>query len=91
MAVIVIPAAWRTAAEIPNGELECAAHTIGDAIEWLVATHPKLEPRVLVEPGRLASWVNLYVGKDNIRDLDGLDTAVPPGSEIVVLPALAGG
>ncbi|WP_344921042.1 MoaD/ThiS family protein [Streptosporangium oxazolinicum] len=87
----MIPAAWRTAAGIPHGKLECAAETVGDAVEWLVTAHPELEPRVLAEPGRLVSWVSLYLGADDIRDLDGLNTTVPPESEIVVLPALAGG
>ncbi|WP_062431602.1 MoaD/ThiS family protein [Herbidospora daliensis] len=91
MTVIVIPSAWRTAAGIGDARLTCAAETVGQAITWLAETHPPLRQRVLTEPDRLASWVNVYVDGDDIRELDGLDTRLPDGQEIIVLPALAGG
>ncbi|MEV4094398.1 MoaD/ThiS family protein [Streptosporangium saharense] len=91
MAVIVIPSAWCAAAGIQNPSLRCVAETVGGAIDWLVEAHPVLKPRLLAEPGRLVSWVNLYVAEHDVRALQGLDTVVSDDSEIVVLPALAGG
>ncbi|MFF0572524.1 MoaD/ThiS family protein [Streptosporangium saharense] len=89
--VIVIPSAWCAVAGIQNPSLQCTAETVGGAIDWLVEAYPVLKPRVLAEPGRLVSWVNLYVGEHDVRALQGLDTVVPTNSEIIVLPALAGG
>ncbi|TKK90356.1 MoaD/ThiS family protein [Herbidospora galbida] len=91
MTVIVIPSAWRTAAGIGDARLTCVAETVGEAIAWLAETHPPLRQRVLTGSDRLASWVNVYVDGDDIRELDGLGTQLPADREIIVLPALAGG
>ncbi|WP_066369475.1 MoaD/ThiS family protein [Herbidospora mongoliensis] len=91
MTAIVIPSAWRTAAGIGDVRLTCAAETVGEAVTWLADTYPPLRQRVLAEPDRLTSWVNVFVDGDDIRELDGLDTRLPADKEIIVLPALAGG
>ncbi|MDP9843231.1 MoaD/ThiS family protein [Streptosporangium lutulentum] len=91
MPTIVIPAGWRTASGIKPEELQCAAQTVGQAVDWLVETWPELRPRVLSDSGRLASWINVYVDEADIRGLDGLDTPASPNSEIMFLPAMAGG
>jgi molybdopterin converting factor small subunit len=65
--------------------------TIGAVIESLAAAHPAVGRRVRDEAGALRRHVNVFVGADNARDLDGEDTPVPDGAEIAVLPAVSGG
>jgi molybdopterin converting factor small subunit len=65
--------------------------TVGSVLDALAAEHPALERRVRDEQGRARVHVNLFVGADNIRDLDGLDTAIPAGQELSIIPAISGG
>jgi sulfur-carrier protein len=65
--------------------------TIADLLDRLAAAHPALEPRVRDEQGRLRTHVNVFVGADNIRDLDGVATKVGGGAEVTILPAVSGG
>jgi molybdopterin converting factor small subunit len=50
-----------------------------------------LERRVRDEAGRTRIHVNLFVDADNIRDLEGVDTAVTDGSDVSIIPAISGG
>lgn len=43
------------------------------------------------EAGALRRHVNVFVGPDNVRNLDDVDTVVPEGAEVSVLPAISGG
>ncbi len=65
--------------------------TIGELLDVLAACHPALGRRIRNEEGAVRTHVNVFVGADNIRDLDGQATAVPPGAEVSVLPAVSGG
>jgi molybdopterin synthase sulfur carrier subunit len=67
------------------------AVTVGAVLDTLAVEHPPLERRVRDELGRVRVHVNLFVGADNIRDLDGLTTAVPLGAELSIIPAISGG
>lgn len=67
------------------------APTVAAVLDALASLHPALERRVRDELGRTRVHVNLFVGKDNVRDLDGLDTPIPPGSELSIIPAISGG
>lgn len=65
--------------------------TVAVVLDLLAAQHPALERRVRDELGRPRVHVNVFVGADNVRDLDGLATAVRPGQELFILPAVSGG
>jgi molybdopterin converting factor small subunit len=65
--------------------------TVGDALDALAVAHPALERRVRDEMGRPRVHVNLFVGADNVRDLDGLGTSIAPGAELSIIPAVSGG
>lgn len=82
-----------TLLELSDGAdaLEVEARTVGQALDVLALQHPKLIEYLLVEPGNVNPAVNLYIGEDDIRALGGLDAALEPGSELSILPALAGG
>ncbi|MEU1883451.1 MoaD/ThiS family protein [Streptosporangium sp. NPDC020072] len=87
---VVVPSAWRAASGI-EGTLACEAETVREALRWLLDRHPDLEPRLFNVPGQVASWVRVFVGDDDIRHLQNLDTPLPEGGAIVILPAAAGG
>jgi molybdopterin converting factor small subunit len=71
-------------------ELDARGDTVGDVIDDLVERYPPLESQLL-QGGELASFVNVYLGGEDIRTLDGLDTPVSEGESIILLPAMAGG
>jgi molybdopterin synthase sulfur carrier subunit len=70
--------------------VEADGATVGEALESIFATHGELRER-LYQDGGLRRFVNVYLGGEDIRFLDGLDTAVPAGGELTILPAVAGG
>ena len=65
--------------------------TVGAVIDALSAAHPAIGRRVRDEAGVMRRHVNVFVGSDNARDLDHLDTVVGEGAEVSVLPAISGG
>ena len=90
MAVTVkIPPQLRTAT---GGE--SAAHvdgsTVGEVLDSLYDRFEELRSRI-AEDGGLRRFVNVYVGGEDIRFLDGLQTPVSDGDEVTILPAVAGG
>ena len=64
--------------------------TVGEALESVFQTHGELRER-LYQDGDLRRFVNVYIGGEDIRFLDGLQTEVPDGAELTILPAVAGG
>ncbi|MFD6097715.1 ubiquitin-like small modifier protein 1 [Nocardiopsis flavescens] len=67
------------------------AAVLRDVLDRLVSEHPGLDRRIRDEQGRLRRYVNVFVDAEECRALDGLDTPVPAGSDIRVLPSVAGG
>ena len=59
-------------------------------IEDLEKKHPGIRDRLLDDKG-VRRFVNIYVGDEDIRFLDGLKTALKGGDEISIVPAIAGG
>ena len=72
-------------------EVEVDAGTVGEAIAALDAAHPGFTSLIMDESGALRRFVNVFVSDDDVRFLDGLDTAVPEGGTIAIVPAVAGG
>ncbi|HMR76981.1 MAG TPA: MoaD/ThiS family protein [Polyangiaceae bacterium] len=90
MAVTVrIPTPLRT---LTGGEesVQADGGTVRQVIEDMEAKHPGIRDRLLDDKG-VRRFVNLYVGEEDIRFLDGLDTALSAGQEISIVPAIAGG
>jgi molybdopterin synthase sulfur carrier subunit len=65
--------------------------TVGAVLDALAAAHPAVGRRIRDENGALRTHVNVFVGEDNLRDLEDLATAVPAGTEVAVLAAVSGG
>jgi molybdopterin synthase sulfur carrier subunit len=65
--------------------------TLGEVLADLVKTYPGMAGQVLTEDGTLHRFVNVYVDDDDVRYLEQLDTVVPDGVTVSILPAVAGG
>ena len=65
--------------------------TVGEALAAVAARLPALTDRVLTEQGELRRHVNVFLGDESIRFLDGLATTVDEGSTITIVPAVSGG
>ncbi|WP_436764292.1 MoaD/ThiS family protein [Streptosporangium sp. V21-05] len=85
-----IPTILRTytdgAAEV-NGEGE----TLRDVLQKLDADFPGIGARILDDAGKIRRFVNVYVGDEDVRFVDNLDTATPSGVQVSIIPAVAGG
>jgi sulfur-carrier protein len=85
-----IPTILRT---YTGGESEVTAEgsTLAEVLDDLDANHPGIRARVLDDQGAIRRFVNVYVGNDDVRFLENLATATPAGTQISVIPAVAGG
>jgi molybdopterin converting factor small subunit len=90
MATITIPTALRQYTG-GNASLSLEAETVGALLRGLVEQHPALGKHLLSEQGKLRSFVNIYVGDEDIRYLEGEDTPVAGGDTVSIIPAIAGG
>jgi sulfur-carrier protein len=91
MAVVVkIPTQLRAAA---GGEAEAQIEgtTVQEVLNGLFERHSELRVRISDEDGSLRRFVNVYVAGEDIRFLEGLATPLVDGSELTILPAVAGG
>ncbi len=71
--------------------VEAKGDTVADVLASLEADYPGLAGQLRTAGGTAHKFVNVYVDDDDVRYLDGLDTKVSEGSEVSILPAVAGG
>jgi MoaD family protein len=91
MAVTVkIPTQLRAAAG-GVAETEVDGGNVREVLDSLFENFSELRDRISDDGGALRRFVNVYVSGEDIRFLDGLDTAVADGAEVTILPAVAGG
>lgn len=85
-----IPTTLRT---LTAGASEVAVEgaTVGEVLTALDAAHPGFRDRLLDDDGKLRRFVNVFVSDDDVRFLQGLDTPVPAGETVAIVPAVAGG
>ena len=85
-----IPTILRT---YTGGESEVTAEggTLAEVLDDLDGSYAGIKGRILDEAGELRRFVNVYVGNDDVRFLDELSTPTPDGTQISVIPAVAGG
>jgi sulfur-carrier protein len=72
-------------------QVSAQAGTLREVIAALDADYPGLGGRILDEAGQLRRFINVYVGEQDVRFEQGLDTPVPAGGQVSVIPAVAGG
>jgi len=89
MAAVRIPPTLR--AEVGGArELDAHGSTVAEVIDDLVERYPPLAAQLL-QDGELAPYVNVYLGGEDVRTRDGLETPVTGGGQLILLPAMAGG
>lgn len=72
-------------------EVSAEGATLEAVLGDLEASYSGIRARILDDSGDLRRFVNVYVGNDDVRFLDGLATATPEGTQISIIPAVAGG
>ncbi|MGI8575980.1 MAG: ubiquitin-like small modifier protein 1 [Egibacteraceae bacterium] len=89
-ATVRIPTPLRSAT---NGESTVTTEggTLGDVVSDLERQHPGIAERLLADDGGLRRFVNVFVDDEDVRFQQGLQTSVPDGSVVSIIPAVAGG
>jgi sulfur-carrier protein len=90
MATIKIPPVLRASV---GGEKQVSATggNVGQVLQDLAANHPATQSQLFSAEGELNRYVNVYLNDEDVRVLDGLETAVGDSDVLVILPAMAGG
>ena len=88
--IIRIPTALRQFTQNET-EVNVSGGTVREALEALIAQYPELKKHLYKEDGTLRSFVNVYVGEDNIRQREGLDTLLTEKDALLLIPSIAGG
>ncbi len=87
--IVRIPTPLRTLTG-GNEQVNAKGEIVKDVIEDLEKNHPGMRDRLMDDKG-VRRFVNIYVGDEDIRFLDGLETKLKSGDEISIVPAIAGG
>jgi len=90
MAKIKIPPVLRASVG-GEREVDASGGNVGEVLRDLAAVHPATQDQLFSAEGELNRYVNVYLNDEDVRVLDGLDTAVGDGDTLVILPAMAGG
>ena len=90
MATIIIPTPLR---KFTNNQarLNVTGTSINETVQELTTNFPDLKKHLLDDKGQIRSFINVFVGNDDIRDLQQENTAVKDDSIISIVPAIAGG
>ena len=74
-----------------NSTVSVGGSTLAEVLKNLEMAHPGFCERLLDDKGGLRRFVNVFVADDDVRYLEGLNTAVPAGTTMSIIPAVAGG
>ena len=74
-----------------NTDVDVAGANVGEVLQALVDQHPDTKAQLFSEDGELNRFVNVYLNDEDVRVLDGLETAVKDSDTVMILPAMAGG
>jgi molybdopterin converting factor small subunit len=90
MKTLLIPTALRGFVD-GKASVEVSGATIGEALADLADRHPEVKRHIYEDDGGLRSFINIYLGEDNVKTLRGLETPLQDGAELMLVPAIAGG
>ena len=74
-----------------NNQVEIKGSTVAEAMDDLVRQYPDMKQHIFSEDGQLRPFINLFLGDDNIRDLQGMDTPIAENQRLLLIPSIAGG
>ena len=90
MPTVMIPPVLR-AETGGNSEVAAPGATVGDVLRAVAEAHPGTRAQLFAPSGELNRYVNVYLNDEDVRVLEGLETAVSDSDTVVILPAMAGG
>jgi molybdopterin converting factor small subunit len=90
MATVIIPTPLRKFTH-QQARVSISAHTVGELIDSLTREFPDLKKHLLDEQGKVRSFVNIFAGDSDIRDLQQEKTALQDSTLVSIVPAIAGG
>ena len=90
MAILKIPTPLRSYTD-GLAEVNVAGGNVAAAMESLVEQYPTLKPHLFNGDGRLRTFVNLFLGENNVNDLQGLETPLDEDARVLLIPSIAGG
>jgi len=85
-----IPTILRTYTQ-DQSQVTAEGTTLTEVLDSLEASFPGIKSRVVDEQGALRRFVNIYVAEEDVRFASGLDTPTPDGTQVSIIPAVAGG
>ena len=90
MTTLKIPTPLR---QYTDGQAEVAVNgsNVALAMRNLVEQYPALEQHLYNGDGEMRAFVNLFLGENNTRDLQGLETPLSEGDTLRIIPSIAGG
>ena len=74
-----------------DSQINVEADTISEILDELDQKYPGLKSRLCEDTGKLRRFFNIYVDGEDVRFLDNLETKVPEGAEVSIIPAISGG
>jgi molybdopterin synthase sulfur carrier subunit len=90
MTTLRIPTPLRPYAE-GQSEISVSGATVGEALNDLVTQFPNLKKHLFSESDELRPFVNLFLGEEDIRHLQGVETPLKDGDKLMIIPSIAGG
>lgn len=72
-------------------EVQVEGETLLGLIDALEQSYPGVKERLLDESGEIRRFINVYVNEEDVRFLEGLETAIESNAEVSIVPAVAGG
>ncbi|MEM9950716.1 MAG: MoaD/ThiS family protein [Chloroflexota bacterium] len=73
-----------------EAKVDTTGSTVGEALSSLVEQYPDIEPH-LFNDGKLRNFVNVFIGDEDIRFLDGVETTIEDNEDLRIIPSIAGG
>lgn len=90
MPTLRIPTPLRPYAE-GQTEVPVRGVTVGEALNDLVSQYPSLTKHIFNETGELRPFVNLFLGEEDVRHLQGVETPLKENDKLMIIPSIAGG
>ena len=90
MAILKIPTPLRSYTD-GQTEVTVVGGNVAEAMQHLVQKYPTLKPHLYNGDGRLRPFVNLFLGENNVNDLQGLETPLGENDRLILIPSIAGG
>jgi molybdopterin converting factor small subunit len=74
-----------------QSEVTVSGSNVAEALNDLTTQYPSLKPHLFNEESHLRPFVNLFLGQNNIKDLQGMATPIREGDKLILIPSIAGG